>query len=78
MYQDTPESILETPEESFERILSCPSTLTRKYPSHLVSSTSKKSSSNINSDRPFASLTQMSKNSGESLINPNMVQIFYW
>ena len=76
MDPETPETGLDTP--STERILSHPSKLTTKYHSHLTSST--KSSSSISSSTscsPF--LTQISSSSStESLINPNMVQIFYW
>jgi hypothetical protein len=68
---DTPES---TVDDSIDRILSCPSSLTKKYPSHLLQS--KKIHEQTNAERPFASLTQIK--SGESLINPNMVQLFYW
>lgn len=72
MISETPDSIFY--DESIDRILSCPSSLTKKYPSHLHKP--KKLTDVPSCDRPFASLTQIK--SGESLINPNMVQLFYW
>jgi hypothetical protein len=72
MISETPDSIFY--DESIDRILSCPSSLTKKYPSHLHKP--KKLTDAPSSDRPFASLTQIK--SGGSLINPNMVQLFYW
>jgi hypothetical protein len=68
---ETPES---TVDDSIDRILSCPSSLTKKYPSHLHESKKIREQGNV--ERPFASLTQIK--SGGSLINPNMVQLFYW
>jgi hypothetical protein len=72
MVSETPDSIFY--DESIDRILSCPSSLTKKYPSHLHKPKNKLT--DVVSDRPFASLTQIK--SGGSLINPNMVQLFYW
>lgn len=79
MFQETPESLLEISEDSnINSILSNPTILIRKYPSHLQTKP-KKITLEISSERPFVSLTQISSNSeNSSLINPNMVQIFYW
>lgn len=73
MISETPESSV-LADESMDRILSYPSSLTKKYPSHLQKP--KKLTDQPTEKRPFASLTQVK--SGESLINPNMVQLFYW
>ena len=55
-------------------VLSKPTTVISKYPSHLPNT---RPTGRIPT-QPFASLTQLTAMEKGSIINPNLCQIFYW
>lgn len=60
--------------ETVCRVLSRPTSVTNKFPSHLP----RPNTAGSFPSRPFSSLTKLTNASQESIINPNMLQIFFW